>query len=429
MTNQSLATSNVLPLNDSLQNYLTSSTFLPNNVWKTSFSPCSHYLAIPKQDIYGIDCIIVIYCPNWHATSKTDELYVHEKFVCSSSVWSLAFGQRIIKTDSFDQNISLPLTRRQLLGRHRSTLSVNNRFDFTKNLFLAAGLADGKINIWNVDNAELILVLTDHKSAVCGLAFTPCTMQLASCSHDTKIKLWDLLDDGNMYKTLDEWTHVINTVKWSPDETLLCAVGPYELVVLYDTATWEEIWKFEGHLHSVADCDFSSDSALLATASFDTRILLWSTITGELLKEFIHKIPIPLQIYAGGDNGAFVRSVVFTKYNQIIISTCDDNHVRLFPIESARLTEPSFKQSQNNVLCVTSAPDGKTMGIGTRNGEVHLWSILSTYKLPSLKSFCRITINSHAGIKRKEIVNLSISQCLINYLLYKDIKSKQMYIV
>jgi len=62
-----------------------------------------------------------------------------------------------------------------------------------------------------------------------------------------------------MYKTLDEWTHVISTVKWSPDEKLLCAVGLHELVVLYDTINWKEIFKFDGHVHSVTDCTFSSD--------------------------------------------------------------------------------------------------------------------------------------------------------------------------
>ncbi len=67
-------------------------------------------------------------------------------------------------------------------------------------------------------------------------------------------------------------------------------------------------------------------SALLATASYDTRVLLWSTITGELLKEFIHKIPIPSRIYAGGDNGSFVRSVVFTKYDHYLITICDDRY-------------------------------------------------------------------------------------------------------
>jgi WD40 repeat protein len=62
-----------------------------------------------------------------------------------------------------------------------------------------------------------------------------------------------------MYKTLNASTHVINAVKWSPDETLLCAVGPFELVVLFDTTTWTELFKLEGHLHSVVDCGFSSD--------------------------------------------------------------------------------------------------------------------------------------------------------------------------
>jgi WD40 repeat protein len=176
-----VATSSILPLDEPLHKYLTASTFLPNNIWKTAFSPCSHYLAIPKQDIYGHDCVVVINCPNWHAKNKTDELYVYEEFECSSSIWSLAFGQQIIN---------------DLPGRHRSNLTVNRRFDFTKNLFLAAGLANGKINIWNIDTRELILVLMDHRATVCGLAFSPCSMQLASCSHDTTIKLWDLLDDG-----------------------------------------------------------------------------------------------------------------------------------------------------------------------------------------------------------------------------------------
>jgi hypothetical protein len=67
------------------------------------------------------------------------------------------------------------------------------------------------------------------------------------------------------------------------------------------------------------------------------------------------------------------------------------------------------------------------MAVGTRTGEVHLLSTLSTRltsKPPLLKNFCRIIINSHSGIKRKEIINLPISQHLINYLLYKNIKVK-----
>ena len=187
------------PANEILQKYLTSSTFLPSNVWKIAFSPCSRYLAIPKQDIYGRDCIVVAYCSNWHSTADADQVQIHAEFICSPSVWSLAFGQRQVKDNRElpENTLTTPLTSPDSTrGRVGSLSTVNRRFDLTKNLFLAAGLADGKIKIWNVDTKELTLILTDHRSTVCGLSFTASTMQLASCSHDTTIKLWDLFDDG-----------------------------------------------------------------------------------------------------------------------------------------------------------------------------------------------------------------------------------------
>ena len=188
-----------------LQEHLNSSVYLTNNVWKIAFSPCSRYLAIPKQDIYGRYCLLVVRCFDWHNEHRhAEELSVHQQLTCTSAVWSLAFGQRKSRFHStrlatlLDENLLInSTTPRELLGRRRSSLSVvNRRHDLTKTLFLAAGLADGKINVWNVDTGELTLILKDHQSTVCGLDFTASTMQLASCSHDTTIKLWNLLDDG-----------------------------------------------------------------------------------------------------------------------------------------------------------------------------------------------------------------------------------------
>ncbi|UJR26014.1 hypothetical protein I4U23_007360 [Adineta vaga] len=434
MSNQIIVQPAILPANQLLQRHLNSSVFLTNNVWKIAFSPCSQYLAIPKQDIYGGNCVLVLRCSDWNTKDLNNtDLCVYQRFNCTSAIWSLAFGQRRFDWNSscqptlLNQNfLTTPKTRRELLNRRRSSASfVNRRYDFTNNLFLAAGLADGKINIWNINSGELTLILKDHGSTVCGLDFTSCTMQLATCSHDTTIKLWDLLDDGNMYKTLSEWTHVINAVKWSPDETLLCAVGPYGLVVLYDTTSWEQLYKFEGHLHSVGDCAFSSDSALLATASYDTQVILWSTITGEIIKIFAHKIPMPLKIYAGGDNGAFVRSIAITKYNHILITACDDNKIRWFPLTSNRSSQMIYERTEANILCVAITTNGETMAVSNRNGEVHLLSTLSTAGICQpilLKSFCRLLINHSCGAHRKEILNLPLSQHLIKYLVYQDIK-------
>ena len=60
-----------------------------------------------------------------------------------------------------------------------------------------------------------------------------------------------------MYKTLSQSTYFISAVKWSPDERLLCAVGP--VVLLYESLNWEKLFQLNGHEHTVVDCTFSSD--------------------------------------------------------------------------------------------------------------------------------------------------------------------------
>jgi hypothetical protein len=101
--------------------------------------------------------------------------------------------------------------------------------------------------------------------------------------------------------------------------------------------------------------------------------------------------------------------------------------VRWFPLASNSSSKVIFERTETNVLCVATTTDGQTMAVSNRNSKVHLLSTLSTFltSQPSLlKYFCRITINSHCGLHRKDILDLPLSQHLINYLLYKDIKIK-----
>lgn len=191
---------NVLPMNQYIQTHLTSSDFLPSNIWKIVFSPCSQYLAIPKQDIYGRCSVLVLKSSNWHSYDSIDRVPIEHNFFCESTVWSLSFGRCQLESNKkFDTN------QDDRAFSHRNSpvhcpftmSSVNRRYDLTKDLFLAAGLAIGKINIWNITTGELTLILKDHVSTVCGLDLSSSSMQLASSSCDKTIKLWNLLDDGN----------------------------------------------------------------------------------------------------------------------------------------------------------------------------------------------------------------------------------------
>ena len=110
------------------------------------------------------------------------------------------------------------------------------------------------------------------------------------------------------------------------------------------------------------------------------------------------------------------------KSNDRLLFFC--SKIRWFSVEASYRSKSMFERTQNNVLCVATASDGKTVAVGTRTGEVHLWSTAGHSMPALLKDSCRFIINSQSGLQRKNIVNLPISRHLINYLLHKDMKMR-----
>jgi len=47
--------------------------------------------------------------------------------------------------------------------------------------------------------------------------------------------------------------------------------------------TYTAVRYLKGHLHDVCSCDFSPDGALLATASYDTTVIVWDPHIGRML--------------------------------------------------------------------------------------------------------------------------------------------------
>ena len=77
--------------------------------------------------------------------------------------------------------------------------------------------------------------------------------------------------------------------------------------------------RLKGHLNNVCSCDFSPDGALLATASYDTQVIIWDPHTGSKLKHLGYvptaslrsrrgltppKVPIVLRTPDGAEQGS-----------------------------------------------------------------------------------------------------------------------------
>ncbi len=197
------------------KNFVNKSHFSQRSGWKHKFTNKSN------ETIYN-------------ENSLNDEIY---EICCGDTIWSLAFGS----TKSY-------VKHKRLIHKPKTSAKVNNRFQLSQEdnyLILAVGLVTGKIKIYQVEsNCELKLLFNvyDHKGIVNDLKFTiDGSLLLASASRDETIKLWNMFDDGNLFKTLRGNGGRFYACDWSPTASLLCAVGSNRTAIIWNTETYNVI--------------------------------------------------------------------------------------------------------------------------------------------------------------------------------------------
>ncbi|TRY54126.1 hypothetical protein DNTS_031168 [Danionella cerebrum] len=360
---------------------------------------------------------------------------------CGDIVWGLAFGSSVPEKQSRCVNIEW------------------HRFKFGQDqLLLATGLNNGRIKIWDVYTGKLLLNLMDHTDIVRDLTFAPDgSLVLVSASRDKTLRVWDLKDDGNMVKVLRGHQNWVYCSAFSPDSSILCSVGAgkarradikqpvrntlgtaaiaapvgrscarahaprgfhapahkgFLYVFLWDMDKYTQIRKLEGHHNDVVSCEFSPDGALLATASYDTRIIVWDPHTATILLELGHLFPPPSPIFAGGANDGWVRSVSFCHNGHHIASVTDDRLVRFWSID---VQSPQAIAPLTNGLCCAFSTDGSVLAAGSRDGSVHFWAC--PRGIASLQHLCRLTLRR--VMSTQQVYTLPIPHSMQDFLAYK----------
>jgi WD40 repeat protein len=125
---------------------------------------------------------------------------------------------------------------------------------------------------------KLLRTLEGHESYVLGVAFDPAGRTLASGSHDSTVKLWEVAS-GKLLRSLEGHEDAVFSVAFDPAGRTLASGSHDSTVKLWEVASGKLLRTLEGHTSSVHEVAFSVDGRLLASKSEDRTLRLWSCET------------------------------------------------------------------------------------------------------------------------------------------------------
>ncbi len=131
----------------------------------------------------------------------------------------------------------------------------------------------------------------------------------------------------------------INDIAYSPDGTRLAVAGSAG-ILLYDTATYQEVALLTGHTGHVTSIAFSPGGSTIAGGSWDDTVRLWNVRTGALIRTFIGET-------ASFNNPLAVTSVAFSPDGSTIAIGGQDRNVRLWEFPPSTTITPQVKGDVN----------------------------------------------------------------------------------
>jgi WD40 repeat protein len=132
------------------------------------------------------------------------------------------------------------------------------------------------IDFISIDNRQLDKYFRYKKGYLNDVVEIPNKNQIATWSNDGRVNIWDC-NTGNIEKDFKITTAGNYSGATFDREAKLLATGADQKIAkVWDIATGKQIATLEGHEKIVRICRFSPKENLLATASYDGTIKIWS---------------------------------------------------------------------------------------------------------------------------------------------------------
>lgn len=243
------------------------------------------------------------------------------------SVYAMAYLPQVNNLwilENFEGIHVIDITTKQELKTLK--LAATNYFDIKiyQNLAFVAG-GDGVISIIEVDSLNFLKHIKASETSVRCIAINPVEREFVAGFSDNTIKIFDL-KSFELKKVIEAHQNSVFTLKYSPDFKYLLSGSRDARLKIWDVEKDYALEKeIVAHTFAINNIDFSPDHKYFATCSMDKSVKIWDAESFKLLKV------IDRARHAG--HGTSVNKLLWTKYNNQIISASDDRTISVWKVE------------------------------------------------------------------------------------------------
>jgi WD40 repeat protein len=212
----------------------------------------------------------------------------------------------------------------KILQHHKSPV-FDIKYDLSTGHFFSAS-GDGNFAIGSLETLSLLKIKKLCEEKVRSIDVNNNASEIAVASGDCNIRIFDLhsLEEKYIFTA-----HRLssNIVKYFPGKDLILTGGRDAHLNIWDSKSFSLIKSIPAHNYAIYDIAFSPDRKLFATASRDKTLKIWDAETFELLSR------INKENHEGHLNS--VNKLIWSNYNNYLISTGDDRAIIVWDIHSA----------------------------------------------------------------------------------------------
>ncbi|QEU59949.1 Pwp2 [Kluyveromyces lactis] len=136
---------------------------------------------------------------------------------------------------------------------------------------------EGKIKIWDVASGFCLATFDEHAGGVSAVEFAKKGQVLFSASLDGTVKAWDLIRYRN-FRTFTATERIqFNSLAVDPSGEVVCAGSEDSFdIFVWSVQTGQLVDTLSGHEGPISCLSFSNENGVLASASWDKTIRVWS---------------------------------------------------------------------------------------------------------------------------------------------------------